>query len=418
MVGSASLMPLSEIMGSRREIPDPDAVESGEVPLVAKVSFEGQITLRTSVATSTSLLLVHPGDILFSGINAVRGAIARHAPTASGPIAATIHYSAYSVDAALAEPEYVLWVLRSRWFRGELVKQLPGSIKSEIRPSRLLGVRVPVPDIGAQRELVTRWSEFSRRAGRLHGLSKEQQGLAARLLQSFIDARFAAFRTYRPLNEVLSMKPRAGPSFLTSPVWSGTPVLMPSAVTGFGVDLTRIEYGSGDEIVSGKDRLEPGDIILARGNKRDQVGNAGVVPDEARNWVCANLLMRMQVDATTDPLFMVFWLRTSLMRRAVTAATRGTSPSIQKINQGAILQFPFPDDVPLKDQQLVARQLFEAEREAVAVEGLGREVLDGSKSLMSTILETDLDQLTAARAPVALGSESPTIAIGAVQSPR
>jgi hypothetical protein len=75
---------------------------------------------------------------------------------------------------------------------------------------------------------------------------------------------------------------------------------MPSAVTDFGVDLSRVEFGIGFESVSEKDRLEPGDILIARGNKRDQVGNAGVVPEAARGWVGANLLMRRSSSQVID----------------------------------------------------------------------------------------------------------------------
>jgi hypothetical protein len=73
-------------------------------------------------------------------------------------------------------------------------------------------------------------------------------------------------------------------------------------VTGFNVDPTKCEYGMDDMEVNEKDRLEPGDVLIARGNKRDQVGNAGVVPESCSGWVCANLLMRTVVDPAEEQI--------------------------------------------------------------------------------------------------------------------
>jgi restriction endonuclease S subunit len=120
------------------------------------------------------------------------------------------------------------------------------------------------------------------------------------------------------------------------------------------VDLSRVEFGIGSESVSPKDRLEADDILIARGNKRDQVGNAGVVPKAAAGWVGANLLMRTKVDPNkADPHFCIYWLRSPLMRERIYRAMKGTNPNIQKINQQSILNFPFPTSLDVKEQQRI-----------------------------------------------------------------
>jgi len=160
------------------------------------------------------------------------------------------------------------------------------------------------------------------------------------------------------LGDVLVVNPRSGPSFVTDRDWTGTPVLMPSSVTGFGVNTSKLEFGAGNEIVSPKDRLEPGDILIARGNKREQVGNAGIVPEEAKGWVCANLLMRTRLDQrVADSKFFIYWLRSPRMREYVGAHMSGTNPNIQKINQRTLLGIPYPTSTPIEKQRRIVSQL-------------------------------------------------------------
>src|SRR5688572_2841712 len=82
------LRPLADALLERRETPDPDDLISGKVKIVAKVGFRnGQIELRSETETNTGMILVRPGDLLVSGINAAKGAVAVYDSDASGPIA-------------------------------------------------------------------------------------------------------------------------------------------------------------------------------------------------------------------------------------------------------------------------------------------------------------------------------------------
>ena len=362
---------LSEVLRERHELPSAEDIVSGQIKIIAKIAFgDGRIQLRNSAVTNTDMILVRPGDLVVSGINAAKGAIALHIQQEE-PIAATIHYSAYSVDQAKAEPEYLWWYLRSEAFRQLLLKTLPGGIKTEVKPRRLLAVEIPLPDPLRQKDLVKNLNLIARHLAEAIKLRSESSALISRAMSSFISDALSAVGPLGRFEEVLLLKPRSGPSFVTSPDWDGTPVLMPSAVTDFGVDISRVEFGIGSESVSEKDRLEPGDILIARGNKRDQVGNAGVVPEAARGWVGANLLMRMKLDPEkADPDFCIYWLRSPLMRERVYRAMKGTNPNIQKINQQTILGFPFPTLLGVKEQRKMVAYLdkLQAETDHLALQ--------------------------------------------------
>lgn len=87
---------LSEVLTERRETPSQESIETGEVSIVSKIGFsEGKIELRSESKTKTGMILIRPGDLVISGINAVKGAIAIYSEKSRRPIAATIHYGAY-----------------------------------------------------------------------------------------------------------------------------------------------------------------------------------------------------------------------------------------------------------------------------------------------------------------------------------
>lgn len=380
---------LGEILTERREAPSPEDLARGRIPIVSKISFDtGTIELRQEPGTKTNIILVRPGDLLFSGINAVKGAVALYDRNNREPIAATIHYSAYSVKEHQADSRYLWWYLRSKSFRELLFQSVPNGIKTELKASRLLPLRIPLPPLEEQRRIVTRIEQLARQVYVAERLRDEAVQLTKRFLESNIEAVMRPETARGSIADVVSLKPRSGPSFLTHRDWTGTPVLMPSAVSGFGVDISKVEFGIGTERINARDRLEPGDILIARGNKREQVGNAGVVPEAARGWVAANLLMRTRLNPDrADPHFFVYWLRSPTMRRLVSERMSGTSPNIQKINQSKILEFPFPTQITVNDQRRIVAKLDALQAQVEAIKRLQAETAAGLKGLLPSILD-------------------------------
>lgn len=357
------LVPLGHVLTERREEPDADGLITGRIPIVAKVGFnDGKIQLRTASETKTGMILIQPGDLVVSGINAAKGAIAVYHSRNGDSIAATIHYGAYIPNPSRVNVNYLWWLLRSKAFKELLSEYVPGGIKTELKAKRLLQVPVPLAPLPEQGRLVAILEQLSKTLQDARDVSLQGQSRSSQYMESAIQDVMARYSNLGSFGSIVDFKPRSGPSFVTSPDWKGMPVLMPSSVTGFGVDPRKIEYGPGHERVSTKDLLQPGDILIARGNKREQVGNAGIVPDEARGWVCANLLMRMQVNTKqVDPRFCIYWLRSPFMRDHVRKSMNGTNPNIQKINQKTILNYPFPVRACLDEQRKIISYLDQLE---------------------------------------------------------
>lgn len=162
---------LGGILTERRESPDSSALANGTVRIISKISFDlGNIVLRPGFGTRTGMILVQPGDLVVSGINAAKGAIAVYEQANTEPVAATIHYSAYEVDTRQTTARYLWWYLRSQRFRDILVRSLPNGIKTEVRASRLLALQIPLPPLEEQRRLVDSLETFATQIGRARQL--------------------------------------------------------------------------------------------------------------------------------------------------------------------------------------------------------------------------------------------------------
>lgn len=285
--------------------------------------------------------------------------------------------------------------LRRADFLGQRIPAPPRAVQQAVAncldavESGAEGERPELPPVLAeQRRLVARIEAVTGDISEARRLRQESARVAATAMASVLAARLGGLPAAGRLEDVVLVKPRSGPAFATSPDWPGTPVLMPSCVTGFGVDVARVEYGAGHERISVRDRLVPGDILIARGNKRAQVGNAGVVPAEATGFVCANLLMRMRLAAeTVDPSFCIYWLRSPGIRRYIDTYMSGTNPNIQKINQRTLLAMPFPTAIALPEQRRIVAELDALQAEVDRLRALQAETAVELDALLPALLD-------------------------------
>lgn len=355
-------------------------------------SFGNGIFHKAPVAGSTlgakRVLAIQPGDLVFNNVFAWEGAVAVASESEAGMIGSH-RFVTYTVNPDVATAAYLKLYFATETGREILLKASPGSAgrNKTLGLERFISSSIPLPPTAEQRRIVSRVDAI---AAKMHEcqITRQESTLHAEVLMASGMAQ--SLHYLAPLGtfgEIITFKPRSGPSFLTAPDGAGLPVLMPSSVTGFGVNAAKVEFGPGNEKVSPKDHLQPGDILIARGNKRDQVGNAGIVPEKAKGWVCANLLMRTQVNLQrVNPEFCIYWLRCPRMRQLVRRSMTGTNPNIQKINQGMILNFPFPTSVPLAEQRRIVAHLDALQAKADALRSLQAEAAAELDALLPAVL--------------------------------
>ena len=121
-----------------------------------KIDFSGTIHLSTK-PTKTDMILVHPGDLVISGINVAKGAITVY--QGKEPVCATIHYSSYTFNPTLVDLDYFKYFVKSPAFVEALKQQVKGGIKTEIKPKHLLPLEISIPNLPEQKRIVSEISE-------------------------------------------------------------------------------------------------------------------------------------------------------------------------------------------------------------------------------------------------------------------
>lgn len=353
------LTPLGEVLTERREVPSEEDLVSGRVRIIEKISFDtGRIQLRSNGTTRTGMILVRPGDLVVSGINAAKGAIAIYDPDATEPIAATIHYGAYIPNPARVDVRFLWWMLRSRFFQELLNEYLPGGIKAELRAKRLLAVPVPIPPLDEQRRIVARISDLAAQiaSGRSlrQAIIQEMEILPGVFLQRLVEPRAAL----RPLGEVLLRPPRNGWSAQCDNAPEGIPVLSLSAVTGYRYRATEFKRTSLYADPEAHYWLKPGDILITRSNSLELVGHAAIYDGNPAPCIYPDLMMRIEPDdARMDSRFLWYWLQCPIVRDFVRTHARGTSPSMKKISQGTVMGIPCPTGLSLQEQRHIVAKM-------------------------------------------------------------
>jgi len=98
--------------------------------------------------------------------------------------------------------------------------------------------------------------------------------------------------------------------------------------------------------------------------------------------------MKMQVKDGVLPEFVKYWLMSPLAVRYIRKHTKGTSPSVQKINQRALISLPYPKELSQNEQsKWVARldSIFETVEE---IEFLARDQFEHLKQFPDAVLTT------------------------------
>ena len=151
---------------------------------IKKIDFSGNIHLDAETDTKTDMIRVKSGDLVISGINAAKGAIAVHAE--DDDVLATIHYSAYEFNSDRISVDFLKWFFKSPEFSDLLREQIPGGIKTELKPKHILPLQVKLPTLSEQITVAERLNRFRLEQLKLEHEITHQQSLLAKLKQAIL----------------------------------------------------------------------------------------------------------------------------------------------------------------------------------------------------------------------------------------
>ncbi|MBU2060317.1 MAG: restriction endonuclease subunit S [Bacteroidetes bacterium] len=151
---------------------------------IDKINFSGTIFLSDK-PSNTDMILVKKGDLVISGINVEKGAMNIY--KGDEDVVATIHYSSYEFDKKQIDIDFLTNFLKSLEFKKALKEQVPGGMKTEIKPKHILPLLVDIPtDIKEQKKIVKRLTENNNIIGKNAEELTHQLDLIKQLRQSFL----------------------------------------------------------------------------------------------------------------------------------------------------------------------------------------------------------------------------------------
>jgi type I restriction enzyme S subunit len=175
---------LSDFLINRENRFKPNDKSISGLKRIDKIDFSGKIFLSDK-PSNTDMILAKKGDLVISGINVEKGAMSVY--QGKEDVTATIHYSSYSFNEKKIDIDFLKMFLRSPEFKNALKEQVPGGIKTEIKPRHLLPLEVVIPNnISEQKEVVKSFSKLETQNLQLETELSHQQDLLKQLRQSFL----------------------------------------------------------------------------------------------------------------------------------------------------------------------------------------------------------------------------------------
>ncbi len=371
-----------------------------------KIDFSGEIHLSDK-SSKTDMIIVEPGDLVISGINVSKGALAVY--YGEEPITATIHYSSYAFDERQIDIDYFKRFVRSQSFVQALKDQVKGGIKTEIKPKHFLPLEIHLPEIESQKDIVSFFKRIENEMDDLSGEITHQQSflkqLRQRILQEAIEGKLTAkwrdkhselirgdnhaskllekikAEKERLLKEgkIKKEKPLAPITNAEKPfdlpegwVWSKLgDVILHLPRNGYSpkevaretsiksLKLGATTYGKfnprefkyiADEIPEDSVFwLEPEDILIQRSNSLDYVGVSAVYTGKSKEFIYPDLMMKIKIMRPLSVNLIYNFLSSPLIRDYFRSRAKGSQQTMPKINQGVVITASLP--IPPIDEQ-------------------------------------------------------------------
>jgi type I restriction enzyme S subunit len=312
------------------------------VRIIEKISFAtGAILVRADGITKTGMILARPGDLVVSGINAAKGAIAIYSGAADESLAATIHYGAYIPNPEKVDVKFLWWMLRSRLFKELLLEYVPGGIKTELKAKRLLSVPVPLPLPTEQRRVVARIEELTAQVYEARTLRQEiNAGLDAML--AAVHCKITANAPRRPLSDVAPLNRR--------PVTVDGEKIYPGvAVRSFGRGTFHKPPLVGSDVTWEKPYLVRAGDILVSNIKAWEGALAVAKPEDDGRVGSHRYLTCVPIEGVATPRFVCFYLLTPEGLHEVSEASPGSADRNRTLGAKAFMRIPIP--VPKYNEQ-------------------------------------------------------------------
>jgi type I restriction enzyme S subunit len=384
---------LGEVLTERKETPTAESLDSGEVSIVSKIGFnQGKIELRSDGKTKTGMILIRPGDLVVSGINAAKGAIAIYDEKHHKPIAGTIHYGSYIPNKERVDIKYLWWFLRSAAFREIVQHHVPGGIKTELKSKRFLSVPIPLPSLTEQRRILEYVESLSARIAKAEFLQKKAGEEADALIESELNSivqELEKKHQIKSLEELL-----IGANYGTSEKCfserekDAIPVLRIPNVASEKLTLRDLKFCVLSKSEFDKTVLKLGDILIVRTNgSAALVGRCAVVHELHEPMAFASYMIRIRCNQEIiSPDFLQLVLRQQRTAGFLIDFARTTAGQYN-VSLGRLYKTKIPVP-PFDEQQRIVAYLDSVQARLASL----RELQSATGEELSALLPSVLDR--------------------------
>ena len=388
----------------------PDDSKISKYKRLDKIDFSGTIHISDK-PTKTDMIIVHPGDLVISGINVAKGAVAVY--QGDDPVCATIHYSSYTFDSSKVDLEYFKYFVKSPAFIAALQKQVKGGIKTEIKPKHLLPLEISIPELQTQQEIVKKISLQLKKTEQLYVEIESQKNyikqLRQNILQEAIEGKLTAeWHKQNPvqkgnpdydaealferiqkerINEKkqkelspitdeekpfeipegwkwvrlgdVSNKIEAGKSILCNEkIPSDDEIgIVKTGVCSFG----KFKENESKTCLSKNDwhdeyEIKKGDFLIGRANTLELVGSCVIVDSINKKLMLSDKILRIVFCNFVNHSFILYMMKSKFLRSQIEKSSTGSSPTMKNISQESIKNYVLPLP-PLKEQDEIVNKV-------------------------------------------------------------
>ena len=339
---NSKIQAISSFLTERKERLKPEEANELNLKRIEKIDFSGQIHLVENKPTKTGMIVIKKGDLVISGINVAKGALAVY--EGDEDVIATIHYSSYSFDKEKIDINFLKWFLKSPAFIDALKKQTGGGIKTEIKAKKFLSLKVPIPILDEQKKIESNLNKFEEKYNQI---SKELQRqfvlikkLRESILKDFLEMQKSNWNK-TILIEVIESKPRNGLSIKAVDYKTNVKSLTLSATSSGKFKPEHSKYLDIDIEKDSHLWLENGDILIQRANSSEYVGIAAIYDGENQEFIYPDLMMKIKAKKDIVNIkFLQLLLISPSSREYFVNNSVGTSSSMKKINQETVSNLP------------------------------------------------------------------------------
>ncbi|MEO8429619.1 MAG: restriction endonuclease subunit S, partial [Verrucomicrobiota bacterium] len=345
-------------------------------------------TIDGSRTAAKTLSLVRKGDLIINKIWVRHGSTAIASKAVDG-CAASGEFPTFELNHDRVVPEWIHWQTKPRGFWSKCDALSQGtSEKNRIKPELFLTIRVPLPPLAEQRQVVARIEELAAQIHEArtlrHQTAEEAEAFVASRIKTLFERGQNSDWRIRRLGEYV-IDDCYGSSEKTHDDSSGTAVLRMGNIQSGRLDIRALKYLHIAEKDRAKLVLKRGDIVFNRTNSAELVGKCAVFDLEG-DFAFASYLIRLRLNMDkADPRLVASYID-SPAGRAYMFSERKQMTGQANVNATKLKALPIALP-PLPEQRRVVAELDALQAEVDALKRLRAETAAELNALLPAILD-------------------------------